>query len=353
MKRLAEFVISVVLGGLLLFALLRHFDLRQTMESVRQADPNLLIFGFSLMTAAYLLRGLRWQIWERSLNYWNSLRLILIGFMGNNILPARLGEVLRAHCAAAKTDRDRGRTTVLASIAAERILDGLILSLFGIVAIGLVHVDRRLQWALFLVSFVFASLTAALVFSFCHHQWILVLISGANRRFPGHVTAFVRDKATQLVDGLLPLGTLPRMLSAFAATAMIWVMEIGVCYCLGLGVWGGMSVRVALLFLAVVNFASLLPLTMGGIGTIEVAAPLFLISCGVPPHLALAMVLLQHAGQYSFTTITGGIFYLAGGFYRIPLGRPKAATTHRPVSAAHSSVLEKTRSSLGRLSVIR
>jgi len=46
------------------------------------------------MVVAYLLRGARWRIWERNLTYWDSLRLILIGFMGNNVLPARLGEIL-------------------------------------------------------------------------------------------------------------------------------------------------------------------------------------------------------------------------------------------------------------------
>jgi uncharacterized protein (TIRG00374 family) len=352
MKRLTEFALSLVFGGLILFALLRHFDLRQTMESVRQAHSGLLILGLALMVAACLLRGARWRIWERSLSYWDSLRLILIGFMGNNVLPARLGEVLRAHCAAAKTGIDRGRTTALASIAAERILDGLMLSIFGLVAVGLVHVDRRLQWALFLASLVFAILTVALVLSFRHHAWILSLISSANRKFPGHVTAFARNKATQLVDGLLPLGTLPRMLGAFAATAVIWGIEIGVCYCFGMGVWHGMSGRMALLFLAVVTFASLVPLTVGGIGTIEVAGPLFLISSGVPPHLALAMVVLQHAGQYSFTTITGGILYLAGGFYRIPLGRPQDCSViphgiRQPLASHRGDPLES--GSVGRL----
>jgi len=108
--------------GLILHAVLWRFGLRQTMASVRQAHPNLLILGITLMMVAYLIRGARWRIWDRCLSYWDSLRLILIGFMGNNILPARLGEIPHAHCAAAKTENDCGRTTALASIAAERTL---------------------------------------------------------------------------------------------------------------------------------------------------------------------------------------------------------------------------------------
>jgi dolichyl-phosphate beta-glucosyltransferase len=116
-----------------------------------------------------------------------------------------------------------------------------------------------------------------------------------------------------------------------------------------------MSFRVAILLLVVVNFASLVPFTMGGIGTIEAVAPFFLIGAGVAPSAALAIVLLQHAGQYLFTTITGGVLYFAGGFYRIPLAHPKAAVSRgsrspgisEPAQTADSLVIEETRSSLG------
>jgi uncharacterized protein (TIRG00374 family) len=159
MRRIAHAVLSLAFVGLILYELLRRFEVDQTVATVRQAQPGLLALGITLMILAYLLRGARWRIWERSLSYWDSFRLILIGFMGNNVLPARLGEILRAHCAAAKTESDRGRTAALASIAAERILDGFVLAVFGLVGIVLVPVDPRLRWGLFVVSIAFASLT--------------------------------------------------------------------------------------------------------------------------------------------------------------------------------------------------
>jgi dolichyl-phosphate beta-glucosyltransferase len=348
-KRFAQFFTSLVFAGLLLYSLLRHFDLQQTMESVRQARPSLLVLGVTLMVVSYLLRGVRWQIWERSLSYWDSLRLILIGFMGNNLLPARLGEILRAHCAAATTTDNRGRTAALASIATERVLDGLVLGVFGLVGIVLVSVDRRLQLALLLVSLAFAGLALGLVIGIRFHEWIRSCVAAANRKFPGHVTAFAREKAGHFLDGLLPLGTLPRMVGAITTTAVIWGIEIGFYYFVGLSVWGSMNVRTALLFLVVVNFASLVPFTIGGIGTIEAVAPVFLISSGISPYPALAMVLLQHAGQYFFTTITGGLLYLASGCYRIPLADPKAAAPRRPAPATLLSVMQETRSSLRQL----
>ena len=55
------------------------------------------------------------------------MRLILVGFMGNNVLPVRLGEVLRARHTAARTG-EASPAAALGSGAAERMLDGLILA---------------------------------------------------------------------------------------------------------------------------------------------------------------------------------------------------------------------------------
>jgi dolichyl-phosphate beta-glucosyltransferase len=353
MKRFFQFVLSLLFGGMMLYAVLRHFNLSEMMTAVRRAHPEPLLLGCTLMVIAYLLRGARWRIWERSLSYWDSLRLVLIGFMGNNVLPARLGEILRAHCAAAKLEGNRGRTAALASIAAERILDGFVLALFGIVGMALVPIDHRLRWSLLLVSIAFAALASGLIFSIRFHESIRFFITAINRKFPGHLTKFAREKACHFLDGLLPLGSFSRMFGAIAITALIWSIETSLCYFVGLAVWPGMTIRVAVLFLVVVNFASLIPFTIGGIGTIEVVTVAFLISSGTPRVPALAMVLIQHAAQYFFTTISGGLLYLAGGFYKIPIARPKSAgpkTADAKASTPRlSSVLEQTRSSLGQL----
>lgn len=349
MKRILQFAFSLAFGGLILWAVLRHFDLERAVAAVRLAHPGALALGILLMVLGYLLRGARWRIWERSLSYWDSLRLVLIGFMGNNVLPARLGEILRAHCASAKIVEERGRTAALASIAAERILDGLVLAVFGLVGVALVPLNGRLESGLFAVSLIFAVLASGLVIGIRFHAGIRSFILAANRKFPGHVTAFVQEKANHFLDGLLPLGSLPRMASALTLTAMIWSLEVASCYSIGSAVWAGMSVPTALLFLVVVNFASLIPLTIGGIGTIEGISLPFLVSAGIASYPALAMILLQHAIQYLFTTLSGGVFYLAGGFYRIPLGKPKSIAVRAKAPEPVGPVFDEVRSSLGQL----
>jgi len=351
MTRFGKTAISIIVGGILLYEALSHFGLQQTVTSVRHSRPSLLLLGAALMVLAYLLRAARWLIWERSLTYWNSLRLILIGFMGNNVLPARLGEVLRAHCTSAKAGQEKGRACALSSLAAARIFDGSVLAVFGLAGIMLVPIDRRFKGGLFLVSLAFVALALGLILSIRSHGRLRSLITAANRRFPGHVPAYAREKATQFIDGLLPLRAPASMLEGIVVTALIWAIETASYYCFGLAVWHGMIVQIALIFVVVVNFASLIPLTMGGIGSIEAIAPLFLVSSGVAVYpAALAMVLLQHGSQYVFTTIAGAILYVTGGFYRISFARPKGAVGLHTTTAPFSAVLDDTRSILGELS---
>lgn len=352
MKNFAKGTISLLIAGILLYLVFSHFGFRETMASIQNARPRFLVTAIALMVFSYFLRAARWPIWERSLTYSNSFRLILIGFMGNNVLPARLGEVLRAHCTAAKTSEDRGRTNALASVAVERILDGAMLALLALVGILLVPIAHRLREGLFLVAVVFAALALALILSIRSHERLQSLIAAANRRFPGHVPAYTLKKATQIIDGFLPLRTKRRIFEAVLFTALIWMIETASYYCFGLAVWSSMTLKIALIFVVTVNFASLIPLTMGGIGSIEVAAPLFLVGSGVPTYsAALAMVLLQHGGQLVFTTIAGAIVYLTGGFHRISFARPKGATGRSsPIAPSSSAIVDDTRSVLDELS---
>ena len=50
-----------------------------------------------------------------------------MGFFVNNLIPARMGEFVRAHLGGRATDQSR--STVLATIAGERLADGLTISL--------------------------------------------------------------------------------------------------------------------------------------------------------------------------------------------------------------------------------
>ena len=318
-----KFILSMCVSMALLYYTLRYFDIEKTFAFIRSARADYLILSLGLIVVAYLLRGYRWMIWERDLTYRDSLELILIGFMGNNLLPARLGELLRAYCTGHKTGEGYGGTAALASIAIERILDGFIIAVFGLLGLAFISIDDLLHKSLLIVSALFGFLTLSLFLSIFFHKKIRNGLDAFHRIFPGHLTRFGKQKISFFLDGLLLLGSIWRTISAIIFTGIIWSTEVIAYYFVANAVYSGVTLKLCCIFLAVVNFASLFPFTIGGIGVIEGAAGVFLVSAGIPGDQALAMVLIQHVFQFGFTTLTGGAIYFAGGYYNISACHPE------------------------------
>jgi dolichyl-phosphate beta-glucosyltransferase len=338
-------LITATIGGALVYYVCRRIDLRLTLDAIAAARLSYLLAGFGLMVTAYLVRAARWLIWDRPFGYHDSLKAILVGFMGNNLLPARLGEFLRADWTAARSSADFGRTSAIASIAAERILDGIVLSALALIGVLLVEVDRLILLGLLAVAAAFACLTLVLIFTIARDSSIRSLLDRVNRFFPGHLTTFGKTNANYALDGLARLRGGFRLPSAIAITALIWGLEVAFYWAVGRAIFP-ISIATSMVFLAVVNFVSLFPFTIGGIGTIEGAATAFLITAGVPSHEAFAMVLVQHGFQFLFTTVLGAAVYLSD--HRVRARRPTdASAVAEPESA--EDVLARTRLTLDSL----
>jgi glycosyltransferase 2 family protein len=164
--------------------------------------------------------------WERGLQFWNSFQIIFIGFMGNNILPARLGEVLRAHVASAKINNEHGRTATLASIAIEWIIDGFVIAIISLVGMSWVSLETRLFWGFAFVCTLFFFLTTSLLLGISFHGRIRWICDGIRRMFPGHLTRFGREKLNFFLNGLLTVHTPRLMLAALLMTESIWGVEL-------------------------------------------------------------------------------------------------------------------------------
>lgn len=121
-------VAGTALALALLYRILRDVDFAEVLRHVREVRPAPLVLAVVLATLTFGLRALRWRYLLRADDgrpvplgaLWHATA---IGFMANNILPFRMGEVVRAFTAA-RLGRVRF-TTAFSSLAVERALDGL------------------------------------------------------------------------------------------------------------------------------------------------------------------------------------------------------------------------------------
>ena len=293
-----------------LYIVFSDLDWTTLLSHISYIDIKWVLVTMTLGLSSYLLRSARWIMLfpERSLSYLNSYKVLVLGFFMNNVLPARAGELVRAHMGAKMSQKPRA--LVLATIASERLIDAITISLFFLImARGLG--DSRLSHNLTLVCIGFFSAGLAVLIllkakSFAHRISDKILL-----KFPRKELRYLSERFFHFIEGLTPLVNPALFPKLVAWSLAIWTVELLTFKTISLAYGADLNWNVAVLFFVVANFASLIPAAPGGIGVIEAFGTLALVSTGLPKEQALSIVLTQHLVQYLVVGIPGAIFLIS------------------------------------------
>jgi glycosyltransferase 2 family protein len=264
---------------------------------------------------ATFLRGWRWHtiLLQAHVHHMRSdaYAITVVGYMGNNVLPARSGELLRVMLLGERSDG--GRRVILGTIIAERFLDLVtIVSLFAAMTLADVA-DKPLGLApLALVGI--AALAGAAV---------LILLKGFRRRGRlGRFADLVRPfaYATRVLVGW-------RGVQLAAVTAGVWMLEALIFWLLGDSLQLGITPVEALFLVVLTSFVSIIPSAPGYVGTFEAAVVFGLHAIGIEGGQAVAYALLIRFLLYVPITAVGLVLLLVryGGLPRLIPGRYRGA----------------------------
>ncbi|HEY3346162.1 MAG TPA: lysylphosphatidylglycerol synthase transmembrane domain-containing protein, partial [Nitrospirota bacterium] len=123
--------------GLMVF-LFSRIDFHKLWQVMRGVDPFWLALATALNIGFFVIRAARWRFFmepvKRDVGMWPLFSATMIGFMANNVLPARLGEFVRAY---ALGRREKVPTSsVFATVVVERLFDGLSVILLLIIVLS-------------------------------------------------------------------------------------------------------------------------------------------------------------------------------------------------------------------------
>jgi len=220
------------LAGILVSALFVYLAVRKTdfSESVRILST--IQFGWlSVATLVYLsafpVRALRWRQILRdqmALSLREVAVPVLVGHMANNVLPARTGEIYRAHFLGRRTRMSR--SGVVGSIVVERTFDGLMLVSLILLLFVLFPEWHFLGHAALTTGLVFLALAACIVF-YGH------AVEGTHRAvdkvlgvLPQKLGGFTSRHFKSFLQGIRGVSTVGGCLEAAACTLLIWALEI-------------------------------------------------------------------------------------------------------------------------------
>jgi glycosyltransferase 2 family protein len=307
MKKWFVAILGIAISILALALLFSKTEWREAASRLRETGfrtPALLVLIYLL---TYPIRAIRWQriLPPGTVTFSQSLKGIVLGFAGNNFLPARGGEFLRMEYLY-RVSPHLGRLTALSSILIERILDGLILLailIIGLAASPITVADH--PWLVHLRQIAIAvfglACLGSLVFRFAG-----VPIAALLRRFdakPFHWAARLVERF-HLATAFLGLNR-PTLVAVLTGIC-IWLVEGGMfvvaCWHFGLG---SQSIVAGYLTLAIVNFGLLVPSAPGYVGVFQWMTILSLRLFGIADDTALALSVVVHACQFVPITLWG------------------------------------------------
>jgi hypothetical protein len=215
-----------------------------------------------------------------------ACKYILVGYMANNVLPFKAGEIARSG-GIARVTKIRF-STVLGSLVVERLLDVVMLGLVGLAAIGVAPMPRALQnaaWVsagLFVVAFTLFVLVA-------RRSWQEKAHDSSNR-----IQVLVWNLLVRLMAGLRSLGTVKGAVIAVSLATAIWILSLA-SYLLRLMSFDlPSSVAMVLVLVACVGFASIFPSTPGYLGVYHAAVVFALTTLGVDKGTAAGFAVFCH-----------------------------------------------------------
>jgi uncharacterized membrane protein YbhN (UPF0104 family) len=234
---------------------------RQHMPALADDAIGTVTLAIGLYALATLARGERWHrvllLVDGRSSRADAYSLTAVGYMGNNTLPARAGDLLKSVLTARRT----GLSTpeVLGAAVAERVLDAIALGAVFLLLGGLVLTDAGLPAA------------HAVIAVMCGVGALVALVVALPRLRRGHPR--VQRFADLAVKLLRPSRALlsPAGAMLLVGSLLVWVLEATVYATVAKAVDLPLSGIDALYLVALTNLVALVPAAPGYVGTFDAA----------------------------------------------------------------------------------
>lgn len=302
MYRFAGISVSV----LFVYLAVRQVDLSGSVRALGNVRPGWLVAATLVYLASFPVRALRWRLIlrvQKALPMRVLMSAVFVGYMANNVLPARAGEVYRAHFLGRRAGISRSGAA--ASIVVERALDGLML--VGAILFVFLAFPREdyLGGAALATGLIFVSLATGILFYGLQtdrtrgflERALGLLPRALHERLAGRVGSFLR--------GVRGISTPRELLEAGAYTALVWVLDA--CAVALVVVSFGVTLPPVgyVLVFALVALSTTLPSGPGFVGPFQYAFVLSLGSFAVPRETALAVSVVAQLSLLGPVTVIG------------------------------------------------
>lgn len=306
--------IGIPLSAVFLWLSVRGADLEAVWQTIDGAQPLPLAAAVCLVGVMYAFQALRWRrIAKTSLARRRVFAMLIAGLAVNNVVPGRVGDLLRANWMARATNAPGGRG--LATVVLDRGGDLIVLAASLVLCLPLVAhapwVDRLVVGAGVVVAVFVVGLAAARLY--------------ARRRSAARARGgLIRRVTHDTLEGLAEPMSVADKLTIVGLSVAAWLSWSGAAILCASAIGIEISPMEALFLAGVVNLGVAIPSSPGFVGTYQwlVISTVALFGVGRDEGLAFAVVF--QACWYVPTTLVGGALLVqrAPGRVRVPVVAP-------------------------------
>ncbi len=313
-----KFWLGLLISSAFLYVAFRNVDVGLIFLSIKSASLPFVILVVVLTVIFYLIRALRWfHLLEpiKKIGLSSLFSSTVIGFAANCVLPARLGEFIRANYIGRM--EKISKSSSLATIVTERLFD--VFTILLILLFVLLSTDFPTGWEstgkalrtggfLFLVVFLFSIL---LLIGLKEKTQTFLNITESllfflPRKTRQHLVTILKDFS----DGLVLVKGPAQLVAVIFYSFTLWCLTVFQIYILGLSMGMSLPFLAPFFILVLLCFSVTIPSAPGYIGTFHLACQYGLIFYGFSREKALSMAILLHAAGFIPTIMLGLIVFL-------------------------------------------
>lgn len=310
--------LGILISAILLYLAMRGLQLDKVWESLKSARYIWLLPGIAVYFIGVWVRSWRWHYMLRPLKKiptQTMFPIVTIGYMGNNIYPARAGEILRA--VILKQREDVPVSASLATVIVERIFDGVVMLAFVFLNLGELAklqtnsgIVGNIQQVAFWGAIVFIGALAVFLLAAMFPQVTEKIVAWMIQKFlPERLREKVGQIAGRFLTGLESLRSPQEALMIFFTSFLIWLLETGKYWFVMHAFNFEVSFFALMLMNGIVNLATTIPSAPGYLGTFDAPGIALLSAYGVPPEMATSYTLVLHAALWFPITALGAFYY--------------------------------------------
>jgi uncharacterized protein (TIRG00374 family) len=307
--------LGCIIGTGFLYLVFRRIDLRLLLENLKKADYVYLAPIVIIIFITMALRAIRWGYFLqpiKRIGFHSLFEGILISFMANNVLPARMGEFVRAYIIGGSERISKSAS--FATVVVERLFDGL--TVLGLLTVVLIFVpfppgNMPFKTGLLMGGYIAIAICvltlAILAITKVRPGWLLDIVS-LVRPFSATLANKSASGIRSFKEGLLCVESARIMVVAVLYSILIWAVFAYSIYLIGLAFGLKLSLAAVVMVLLAVCLAVMIPATPGYIGPYHAAVAYALVLYNIPLEKALSLSIVFHAINYLPITLAGFLY---------------------------------------------